>query len=164
MPVGPTATGALWTFERGTTDVPPAAQIPPDAGGVWRTIVLIVQAVVIGLILLLSIPTRRTYESLAAESIRRPKGTKKPGGAPVTEPDGEAEPDRDDASDEDAEADADDDDVDSGSALDADLADDDAEPAVWPDQRDELSAYDPVDEWDRPEPAIARTNGADGAE
>ena len=164
VPVGPTATGALWTFERGTTDVPPAAQIPPDAGGVWRTIVLIVQAVVIGLILLLSIPTRRTYESLAAESIRRPKGTKKPGGAPVTEPDGEAEPDRDDASDEDAEADADDDDVDSGSALDADLADDDAEPAVWPDQRDELSAYDPVDEWDRPEPAIARTNGADGAE
>jgi hypothetical protein len=157
VPVGPTATGTLWSFERGTTDVPPAAQIPPDAGGTWRTIVLIVQAVVIGLILLLSIPTRRTYESLAAESIRRPKGTTKPG-APAAEPDGDR-----DAKDDDEDPD-DEPDPESASMLDEDLADDDTEPGDWPDRRDELSAYDPVEEWDRPEPAIARANGADGAE
>ncbi|NEN07034.1 glycosyltransferase family 2 protein [Diaminobutyricibacter tongyongensis] len=157
VPVGPTATGALWSFERGTTDAPPAAQVPPDAGAPWRTIVLAVQAVVIGLILLLSIPTRRTYESLAAESVRRPKGTKKPGGAPAAESDGESEPDSGD------EAEDDDDVVDSGSALDADLADDD-EPLAWPDEREELSAYDPVDEWDHREPAVARGNGGDSAD
>jgi hypothetical protein len=159
VPVGPTATGTLWSFERGTTDVPPAAQIPPDAGGIWRTIVLTVQAAVIGLILLLSIPTRRTYESLAAESIRRPKRAPKPGVPPAGDPEGDLEPVGDEIPDDDGEDSEDGE----GSALDADLADD-AEPAAWPDEPDGLSAYGPVGEWDAPEPAIARGNGADGGE
>ncbi len=92
--VGRTGTGTLWSFEQGTTDVPPAAQIPPDAGGIWRTIILVTQAVVIGLILLLSIPARRTYESLMAESLRRPRGTAKPGGAGATSPEGVVRPGR----------------------------------------------------------------------
>ncbi|WP_345763844.1 glycosyltransferase family 2 protein [Diaminobutyricibacter sp. McL0608] len=159
VPVGRTATGALWGFQRGTTDVPPAAQIPPDAGGVWRTIILIVQAVVIGLILLLSIPARRTYESLIAESIRRPKRATKPGGAGAAESADVSEPGDDDEADDGPDADDDDD---ARSDLDADLEDDDLEEDSWPDERTPSSNDD--DEWDRQEPAVARANGGDNAE
>jgi hypothetical protein len=159
VPVGRTADGTLWSFQRGTTDVPPAAQIPPDAGGVWRTIILTVQAVVIGLILLLSIPARRTYESLVAEGMRRPRKATKPGGAGAAEPADEPEAE----SDEDDDADADGD-RDARSDLDADLEDDEIEPESWPDERNDLAAYDDPDEWDRQEPAVARANGGDNAD
>ncbi len=155
VPVGRTATGTLWSFQRATSEVPPAAQVPPDAGGIWRTIILFVQAVVIGLVLLLSIPTRRTYQSLLAESVRRPKDPTRPGETQDAVTARESDPD------EDSEP-TDDDQDDARSELDADLDDEgDDDPATWPNERDEGSSHD---EWDAQEPAIARANGGDNAE
>jgi hypothetical protein len=73
VPVGSTAAGQLWAFDRGTTVVPPAARIPTDAGGFWRVIVLVLQGLVIGLTLLLSIPTVRSADRVAELNARRPK-------------------------------------------------------------------------------------------
>lgn len=73
VPVGTTPNGQLWAFDRGTSAVAPAAQIPADAGGTWRTIVLVVQAVVIALTLLMSLPTIRSADRVAELNARRPK-------------------------------------------------------------------------------------------
>ncbi len=100
-------------------------------------------------------PARRTYESLMAESLRRPRGTAKPGGAGATRP--ECLSDRTDSDDDPA----DDDDEDDRAERESDPADDEDE-STWSD--DELSAYDGDPDWDRQEPAIARVNGGDGAE
>ncbi|GIT81043.1 hypothetical protein LLS1_27120 [Leifsonia sp. LS1] len=72
--VGTTSSGALWAFDRGTSTVPPAAQIPTDAGGIWRVLVLLVQGIVIGVTLLLSIPTTRSADRVAELNARRAQG------------------------------------------------------------------------------------------
>lgn len=54
--VGETDFGALWRFAAAEPDAD-AAQIPPDAGGWLAVVITIVQALVIGAALLLSIPT-----------------------------------------------------------------------------------------------------------
>ncbi|WP_374007720.1 glycosyltransferase [Leifsonia sp. LS-T14] len=74
-PVGATGTGRLWAFDRGTTVVPPAAQIPVGAGGLWRVIVLVVQGLVIGATLLLAIPTTRSADRVSELAARRPRRT-----------------------------------------------------------------------------------------
>ncbi|CAM5509179.1 glycosyltransferase [Leifsonia shinshuensis] len=90
VPVGQTATGSLWAFDRGTAAVPPAAQIPPDAGGMWRLIVLLVQGVIVGLTLLLAIPTTRSADRVSELNSRRP-ARKHGGEPPAVEPDDEPE-------------------------------------------------------------------------
>ncbi|MEV8214522.1 glycosyltransferase [Leifsonia sp. NPDC077715] len=74
-PVGSTGTGRLWAFDRGTGDVPAAAQVPADAGGWWRVLILIVQGLVIGVTLLLAIPTTRSADRVSELSARRPRRT-----------------------------------------------------------------------------------------
>lgn len=91
VPVGQTATGSLWAFDRGTAVVPPAAQIPPDAGGIWRLIVLLVQGVIVGFTLLLAIPTTRSADRVAELNARRPQ-RRHGGEPPAVEPDDEPEP------------------------------------------------------------------------
>ncbi len=171
VPIGLTATGRLWGFESGSTDVPPAAQIPADAGGSWRTIVLLVQGIVVGLVLLLSIPTGRAYDRLAAESPhRRPD-------EPV--PDDELDADAD--AEAEAEADADDEpvvhtepDADADAVLDAeDTEPADAEPANETDadaSNGRESVTDGIDDDARAsverdvEPVAARAGGGDHVE
>ncbi|MEN0086646.1 MAG: glycosyltransferase [Leifsonia sp.] len=70
--VGATANGRLWAFDSGTSEVAAAARIPADAGGIWRVIVLIVQGVVIGVTLLIAIPTSRSADRVSELSARRP--------------------------------------------------------------------------------------------
>lgn len=91
-PVGSTATGRLWAFDRGTTAVPEAARIPADAGGIWRVLVLVVQGVVIGVTLLLSIPTFRSADRVAELAARRPKRRHGDPDETTVEPDDEPEP------------------------------------------------------------------------
>src|SRR5262249_20736543 len=86
VPVGQTATGSLWAFDRGTAVVPPAAQIPPDAGGIWRLIVLLVQGLIVGFTLLLAIPTTRSADRVAELNARRP-ARRHGGEPPAVEPD-----------------------------------------------------------------------------
>ncbi|MGO4299220.1 glycosyltransferase [Leifsonia sp. RAF41] len=74
-PVGSTGTGRLWAFDRATAVVPPAAQIPADAGGIWRVIVLVVQGLIVGVTLLLAIPTTRSADRVSELSARRPRRT-----------------------------------------------------------------------------------------
>lgn len=90
--VGQTTTGSLWAFDRGTTVVPPAAQIPPDAGGIWRLIVLLVQGVIVGLTLLLAIPTTRSADRVSEVNARRPERRHGGGEPPAVEPDDEPDP------------------------------------------------------------------------
>lgn len=71
-PVGITSSGRLWAFDRGTSDLPAAAQIPADAGGIWRVLVLLVQGIVIGLTVLMAIPTTRSADRVSELSARRP--------------------------------------------------------------------------------------------
>ncbi|MDN4614442.1 glycosyltransferase [Leifsonia sp. F6_8S_P_1B] len=71
-PVGTTASGQLWAFDRGTAAVPEAARIPGDAGGIWRLLVLLVQGVVIGATLLMAIPTTRSADRVSELTGRRP--------------------------------------------------------------------------------------------
>jgi hypothetical protein len=73
VPVGTTTSGQLWAFDSGTAAVSPAARIPADAGGSWRVIVLLVQGLVIGLALLMSLPTVRSADRVAELNARRPK-------------------------------------------------------------------------------------------
>jgi GT2 family glycosyltransferase len=94
-PVGSTTNGRLWAFDRGTAAVAPAAKIPADAGQPWRTIVLVVQGVVIGLTLLMSIPTIRSADRVAELNARRPKRRVEYEEETAVEP--EDEPDADDA-------------------------------------------------------------------
>ncbi|WP_020075404.1 glycosyltransferase [Cryocola sp. 340MFSha3.1] len=88
-PVGVTSTGRLWAFDRGTSDVPAAAQIPADAGGIWRVIVLLVQGIVIGLTVLMAIPTTRSADRISELSARRPDRRRREEAA--VEPDDEPE-------------------------------------------------------------------------
>ena len=89
--VGQTTTGSLWAFDRGTAVVPPAAQIPPDAGGIWRLIVLLVQGVIVGFTLLLAIPTTRSADRVSELNARRPE-RRHGGEPPAIEPDDEPDP------------------------------------------------------------------------
>lgn len=89
-PIGDTPSGRLWAFDRGTTVVPVAAQIPAGAGGVWRLLVLLVQGLVIGVTLLMAIPTARSADRVAELHARRPHRDSEPG--PV-EPDDAPDPD-----------------------------------------------------------------------
>jgi hypothetical protein len=73
-PVGVTGSGRLWAFDRGTAAEPAAALVPADAGGMWRTIVLLVQGLVIGIALLMSIPTARSADRVSELNARRPTG------------------------------------------------------------------------------------------
>jgi GT2 family glycosyltransferase len=73
-PVGITASGRLWAFDRGTAAEPAAALVPAGAGGMWRTIVLLVQGIVIGIALLMAIPTGRSADRVSELSARRPHG------------------------------------------------------------------------------------------
>jgi outer membrane biosynthesis protein TonB len=93
-PVGATGTGRLWAFDGATAVVPPAAQIPVGAGGVWRVIVLVVQGLIIGVTLLLAIPTTRSADRISDLSVRRPR---RKGDDRAVEPDDE--PVRPDAGD-----------------------------------------------------------------
>ncbi|RDV45542.1 hypothetical protein DOE76_06850 [Leifsonia sp. ku-ls] len=70
--VGTTASGRLWAFDSGTSEVPAAARIPADAGGIWRLVVLLVQGIVIGVTLLIAIPTSRSADRVSELSARRP--------------------------------------------------------------------------------------------
>lgn len=92
-PVGATETGRLWAFDRATAGVPQAAKIPADAGGIWRVIVLVVQGVVIGVTLLLAIPTSRSADRVSELSARRPRRGKDRGAEEerAVEPDDEPE-------------------------------------------------------------------------
>ncbi|MEN2739370.1 glycosyltransferase [Microbacterium sp. X-17] len=90
-PVGQTTTGSLWAFDRGTTVEPPAALIPPDAGGMWRVIVLLVQGLIVGFTLLLAIPTTRSADRVSELNSRRP-ARKHGGEPPAIEPDDEPVP------------------------------------------------------------------------
>ncbi|MFJ8895818.1 glycosyltransferase family 2 protein [Leifsonia sp. NPDC102414] len=72
-PVGATVSGQLWAFDRGTSVEPKAAIVPADAGGIWRLIVLLVQGIVIGITLLMAIPTTRSADRVAELNARRPK-------------------------------------------------------------------------------------------
>jgi GT2 family glycosyltransferase len=89
--VGSTAAGRLWAFDPGTTEVPAAAQIPADAGGTWRLLVLLVQGIVIGATLLMSIPTTRSADRVAELTARRALGGRHDRGAVVVEPDDQPE-------------------------------------------------------------------------
>ncbi|MGN7799170.1 glycosyltransferase [Leifsonia sp. 22587] len=73
-PVGATGTGRLWAFDRATADVPPAARVPADAGDPWRVLVLVLQGLVIGVTLLMAIPTTRSADRVSELSARRPRG------------------------------------------------------------------------------------------
>lgn len=88
--VGVTGTGRLWAFDRGTAAVPVAAQIPANAGGMWRVLVLILQGVVVGVTLLIAIPTTRSADRVSELSARRPKRRRDDEQAvePDDEPDG----------------------------------------------------------------------------
>lgn len=72
-PVGATVNGQLWAFDRGTSAEPRAALVPADAGGIWRVIVLLVQGIVVGITLLMAIPTTRSADRVAELNARRPK-------------------------------------------------------------------------------------------
>lgn len=72
VPVGTTMSGQLWAFDSGTDAVAPAAKIPVDAGGLWRVLVLLLQGIVIGVTLLMSIPTVRSADRVAELNARRP--------------------------------------------------------------------------------------------
>ncbi len=72
-PVGATVSGQLWAFDRGTSAEPKAALVPADAGGIWRLVVLLVQGIVIGITLLMAIPTTRSADRVAELNSRRPK-------------------------------------------------------------------------------------------
>ncbi|MBW8872254.1 MAG: glycosyltransferase [Leifsonia sp.] len=99
-PVGATTNGRLWAFDRGTAVVPPAAQIPAGAGGLWRMLVLIVQGVVIGATLLMAIPTTRSADRVSDLSARRPHRRKEDAAVePDDEPD-ERDPAADGVADE----------------------------------------------------------------
>lgn len=89
--VGRTPVGSLWAFDRGTSVVPPAAQVPPGAGGVWRLLVLLVQGIIVGLTLLLAIPTTRSADRVSELNARRPQ-RRHGGEPPAVEPDDEPDP------------------------------------------------------------------------
>jgi len=88
--VGTTANGRLWAFARGTDAVPSAAAIPADAGGIWRILVLLVQGIVVGVTLLMSIPTTRSADRVAELNARRAQG--KGRDVVAVEPDDKPEP------------------------------------------------------------------------
>ncbi len=90
--VGITANGQLWAFDRGTSEVPAAAAIPANAGGIWRILVLVVQGVVVGLALLMSLPTRRSADRVAELNARRPNRRGGRGAAKAVEPEPVVEP------------------------------------------------------------------------
>ncbi|MFC6354821.1 glycosyltransferase [Luethyella okanaganae] len=75
VPVGETAFGSLWRYERDGAAAD-AAVIPAHAGGWFGTLVLVVQAVVFGVTLLLSIPTGAGRDEPRAQTGR--KGRPKP--------------------------------------------------------------------------------------
>ncbi|WP_041767130.1 glycosyltransferase family 2 protein [Leifsonia xyli] len=93
--VGETAAGRLWAFDRGTSTVPAAALIPPNAGGIWRLLVLLAQGIAVGATLLMAIPTVRSADRVSELIARRSSG---PGDEPdpeepdAVEPDDEREP------------------------------------------------------------------------
>jgi hypothetical protein len=95
VPVGTTTSGQLWAFDSGTTVVPPAARIPADAGGSWRVIVLLVQGLVIGLALLMSLPTVRSADRVAELNARRPKRRRSRDEDAAVTPDDEPDADED---------------------------------------------------------------------
>lgn len=95
VPVGTTTSGQLWAFDSGTTVVPPAARIPADAGGGWRVIVLLVQGLVIGLALLMSLPTVRSADRVAELNARRPKRRRSRDEDAAVTPDDEPDADED---------------------------------------------------------------------
>lgn len=90
--VGTTATGRLWAFDRGTADVPAAARIPADAGGIWRVLVLLLQGIVIGVTLLMAIPTSRSADRVAELNARRAQGRGRGDDGVAVEPDDRPEP------------------------------------------------------------------------
>ncbi|MEO6826796.1 MAG: glycosyltransferase family 2 protein [Microbacteriaceae bacterium] len=98
-PVGGGSVGLLWSHSAGTVPTTAAAQIPTGAGGIIRTLILIGQALVIGITVLLSIPTGR-----ARDRDTIPAGPKPPAGdpgAPTTaaEAPKEVSPDKEDSAD-----------------------------------------------------------------
>jgi GT2 family glycosyltransferase len=106
-PIGQTPNGMLWSFASGQTHTPPAALVPPNAGGPLGTAIGVGQAIVIGLTLLLAIPTGRKrgrFDPIATPNRRRKRDrTSEDGPSAVgvdPEPDGdeidaEAAPERD---------------------------------------------------------------------
>ncbi|MDF2575069.1 MAG: hypothetical protein K0S05_1981 [Agromyces sp.] len=70
VPVGETDFGTLWRFAEAEPDAA-AARVPADAGGWLATVITIVQLVVIGATLLLSIPTGAGREA-DRRPVRRP--------------------------------------------------------------------------------------------
>jgi hypothetical protein len=86
VPVGDTAFGALWRFADAPSPAP-AAAIPPHAGGAATVLWTTLQLVVLGAVLLLSIPTgagreidRARPERARVRRERRPRGPR-PGAA-----------------------------------------------------------------------------------
>ncbi|MDQ1583148.1 MAG: hypothetical protein QOF36_1202 [Microbacteriaceae bacterium] len=80
-PIGQTAVGQLWGVGSEKAPTPAAALVPADAGGLTRWFVIVGQVIVIGLVLLMAIPTGRTGErETAPASARRPRRVAKPSG------------------------------------------------------------------------------------
>ena len=88
--VGETDFGVLWRFVDAQADAP-AAQIPAGAGGWQAVLITVIQLVVLGATLLLSIPTGAGRERDRRSTVRR--ATMAAGGRPP-EPEPEPEPDR----------------------------------------------------------------------
>ena len=87
--VGETDFGVLWRFVDAQADAP-AAQIPAGAGGWQAVLITVIQLVVLGAVLLLSIPTGAGRERDRRSTVRR--STLVAGPEPEPEPVSEAEP------------------------------------------------------------------------
>ncbi len=136
--VGETDFGALWRFVDAQADAP-AAQIPAGAGGWQAVLITVIQIVVLGATLLLSIPTGAGRERDRRSTVRRE--TLAAGPDPVPEPEAATGPESDPEVEPEPEPDAD-----SESEVEADPEVDsepDAEPeaaAATPSDSDETSA------------------------
>ncbi|MCU1575440.1 MAG: dTDP-rhamnosyl transferase, partial [Leifsonia sp.] len=85
-PIGQTAVGQLWGVGSASAAAPAAALVPADPGGLTRLFVIVGQALVIGLMLLLAIPTGRASERLEPIAVHSPRRRRRAPGALADEP------------------------------------------------------------------------------
>jgi hypothetical protein len=85
-PIGQTAVGQLWGVGSASAAAPAAALVPADPGGLTRLFVIVGQALVIGLMLLLAIPTGSASERLEPTAVHSPRRRRRVPGALADEP------------------------------------------------------------------------------
>jgi GT2 family glycosyltransferase len=173
--IGPTPTGALWSYRSGRAPTPPAAEIPPNAGQPLYAVVSIGQIVVLAVTLLLAVPiggARMRLDPIvpSLEPVKRRRRRQKPVGSPglpdddfdeydvpEPEPEPELEPESDPApeSGQDRETAQP---IDADSYLDEGLTDSEEGQAEQP----QAGATGEVDEATRPRELARPAGGHDG--